>query len=136
MLLNYINHLQFIQLAIPINSKICRSSFSDFEKQVILTICLLFVIIIRGLLTLVQLYIEEKQFLQDRLLLRIEAGFEKQIFKRHISSPYFLIVILYVLFDVELVVLFPILLKSINTTSSFVGVNILLFVVIVTLVAE
>jgi len=83
-----------------------------------------------------QYYIEEKQFFQNDSIIRIEAGFEKHKFKPGVRAPYFLIVILYVLFDIELVVLFPLLMKGINSTSSFININILLFIVIITLIVE
>jgi len=74
--------------------------------------------------------------MKETILIRVEAGFEKHLFITYNSAPFFLIVMLYVLFDVEFIVLFPLFIDKNITYSLVINSSILLYVVVITLLLE
>lgn len=94
----------------------------------ILTICLA--------LVLIQFAIEDKAKVSDSELAPVEAGFEKVRFSSFIRIPYFFVVVIYVLFDVELVIVYPIIFYLSSKVSVSINVVLLLIVIIITFLVE
>lgn len=87
-------------------------------------------------LALLQYSLEERRRFSTLVMTRVEAGFEKLFFNLYIRTPYFFIVVLYILFDVELVILFPLFLSNGGRFFVRVRVGFLVFIVVITLFLE
>jgi len=87
-------------------------------------------------LLVLQNSIEDKNYSYEAVLTAVEAGFEKHMFYQHVGFPYFMLVILYVLFDVEIIILYPLILAWGNPFRGVVNRFSLFFIVVITLLLE
>jgi len=87
-------------------------------------------------LVLTQLFLEES-LVKDRISFNsVEAGFEKQEFGSSFRVPFFILAILYVLFDIEVLLLFPFLIKIGPVFNGLVNLTLISTVISVTLLVE
>lgn len=105
-------------------------------QQIVVLILFSFIIIICLALVSVQFLIEDKANQAEGELAPVEAGFEKVRFSSFISIPYFFVVVIYVLFDVELVILYPIIFFLSTKISTSFNIVLLLTVVVITFLVE
>ena len=117
------------------NSDVCfdKKLLSCFYIiHIIITVIISIVIIIIILLTLIQFFLSSYSLIRDPQLTVLESGFERLKSRVLLRSSFFMIVALFVLFDLELILLFPGILYHL-----FIGQNwlvIWIFVVIVVIV--
>jgi len=76
------------------------------KKNIIITIIVIRVVILL-VLALVQIFLTSIFYINDGQLVSIEAGFEKLKQRVSIRSSFFILSVLFVLFDIELVLFFP-----------------------------
>ena len=93
------------------------------------------VIFIGGLLVLVEALLSDKEILLDSQPSSIESGFEKLWHVMYISSPFFMLAVLFVLFDMELILLLPCIFGKVGF-NGIVTLQGLLLVVLLTLLLE
>ena len=88
------------------------------------------------LLSLVQISLSDNPSNSDRQLGCIESGFEKTYYTTYISSAFFIIAVLYVLFDIELILLLPGLIVLESQAHVYFTLITLLRVIVITLLIE
>lgn len=93
----------------------------------ILVVCLLF---------LVQVRLSDSPIISGRQLGCIESGFEKTNYSTYISRAFFIIAVLYVLFDIELILLLPRLFILGGQAHVYFSLLILLGIIVGTLLLE
>lgn len=84
---------------------------------------------------MVQTVFSDLELFQDRSLSSIESGFEKFWHSVLSSSPFFFMASLFVLFDIELILLIPCILLM-NSLYFYINMLLLIIVVTVTLILE
>jgi NADH:ubiquinone oxidoreductase subunit 3 (subunit A) len=91
---------------------------------------------ISALLLFGQLILSENYFTQDTQLTTVESGFEKMNYVEFMRSPFFFIAVLYVLFDIELILLLPSVLRNFVFPIQRVRSLLLILTIITTLTLE
>jgi NADH:ubiquinone oxidoreductase subunit 3 (subunit A) len=91
---------------------------------------------ISALLLFGQLILSENYFTQDTQLTTVESGFEKMNYVEFMRSPFFFIAVLYVLFDIELILLLPSVLRNFVSPIQRVRSLLLILTIITTLTLE
>jgi NADH:ubiquinone oxidoreductase subunit 3 (subunit A) len=76
--------------------------------SIIFLVSLIFIVL--GILFVAQLILSEKGNKERLMLFPLESGFESLKPSLTLSSPFFFLAILFVLFDLELILLFPFIL--------------------------
>jgi NADH-ubiquinone oxidoreductase chain 3 len=89
-----------------------------------------------GLLFLIQISLSDNPITNGRQLGCIESGFEKTNYSTYISRAFFIIAVLYVLFDIELILLLPRLFVLSGQAQVYFSLLILLRIIIITLLLE
>jgi len=75
--------------------------------------------------------------LEDNQLTSLESGFERSLSSDFLRSPFYFLAILFVLFDIELILLFPsILFTSITRINTLNTLSVLVLVILLTLLLE
>jgi len=93
-------------------------------------------LVLIGLLFLVQISLSDNPITNRRQLGCIESGFEKTNYSTYISRAFFIIAVLYVLFDIELILLLPRLFVLSEQALVYFSLLILLRIIIITLLLE
>jgi len=106
------------------------------QKIVIVLILRLRILILRGLLV-VQLVLSKAVITREPQITALESGFERLNQSLIISSSFFVLAVLFVIFDVELILLFPgVVFHSISKYSLMLIILSLFLVVLLTLLLE
>lgn len=92
--------------------------------------------IIRVVLLFGQLILSECYYVQDTQLTTVESGFEKINYVEFIRSPFFFIAVLYVLFDMELILLLPSVLRNFVSPIQSLRSLLLILTIVITLMLE
>jgi len=78
----------------------------------------LFILVLITIVLLVQVFLSLKRFSKRERLTPLESGFERLDSSISVRAPFFFLAILFVLFDLELILFFPgIVCSYINITS-------------------
>lgn len=83
-----------------------------------------------------QFSLEETNETSLDTLRSVEAGFEKSLHEGIICVPFFYIIVLYVLFDLELVILFPFIFSGQATILRALRALRIVYVILITLFVE
>jgi len=84
----------------------------------------------------VQVFLSKKSLLREQILSPLESGFERLYSSTSVRTPFFFLAILFVLFDLELILFFPgiiIFLVSLGSFNIWLLIN---FTIFFTLVIE
>jgi len=104
---------------------------------IIIMIIISIVIVIIMLLTLIQFFLSSYSLMRDPQLTVLESGFESLKSRVLLRSSFFIMVALFVLFDLELILLFPGILHHLFMGQNWIIIWIfVLIVVIITLFLE
>jgi len=93
-------------------------------------------ILLLRFLAIAQIFLGEVDIILDSQLSSIESGFEKVWHSLFISSPFFFLAALFVLFDLELILLIPLLLGLRISIDYVFNLSLILFVITITLIIE
>lgn len=81
----------------------------------------LIVLLVIGLLLVVQLILSMKENSRDPQLFSLEAGFERLKYRNFLRAPFFILGVLFVFFDIELILLLPgVLMLTLTLEWSFI----------------
>lgn len=94
------------------------------------------ILIVLTLLLIAQLLLAEKNNEERLTLLALESGFEALKFSVALRSPFFFLAILFVLFDLELILLFPSVVSDMTNFAFSQIWGITIRVIILTLALE
>jgi len=83
-----------------------------------------------------QVFLSKKGFLGEQILRPLESGFERLHSRISVRTPFFFLAILFVLFDLELVLFFPGIVLFLINVGSFNFWLLINFTIVFTLVIE
>lgn len=112
-----------------------KSNILNFQK-ILITMSLAVSAFILTLLLILQLLLSNKFWVNQISLIPLESGFEALKPRLTLRSPYFFLAILFVLFDLELVLLFPWVVFNSNVSLYFISWGITIRLVFMTLALE
>ena len=111
--------------------------FCFYVIYIIIMIIISIVIVIIMLLTIIQFFLSSYSLIRDPQLTVLESGFESLKSRVLLRSSFFMMVALFVLFDLELILLFPGILYHLFMGQNWIIIWIfILIVVIITLFLE
>ena len=91
---------------------------------------------ISAILFLVQVSLANQELFSNKQLTVVECGFEKSLTTLFVRVPFFFLAILYVLFDIELILLVPITVNGGTSTKGLILLRGLILIVLQTLMLE
>lgn len=99
-----------------------RIIFYCFIVQIVITVVMFTIILVTIFLVLVQFFLSCNSLTSEPQLTVLESGFESLKSRVLLRSSFFIMVALFVLFDLELILLFPAILVHTATSLNWVAV--------------
>lgn len=110
--------------------------FNYFRDSEITIIVISFILLLIVFVLIVQVFLSSKYFTKGEGLSPLESGYERLISSISVRAPFFFLAVLFVLFDLELILLFPGVIYCYIEMTSFLCWLFINVVVLVTLLVE
>jgi len=111
----------------------CCFMYGGYKVTVIVISFILFILV---LVFIAQVIVSGKFLVKRERLTPLESGFESLLCRMSVRAPFFFLALLFVLFDMELILFFPGVVSVLRETGSILSWVLINFVILFTLIVE